>query len=420
MLHFSLHILLFFMNWVFVLSQQEYTIKDAEFWKIIIGLGMASLFIFATMYSLQPILPVFTAEFQIPISYASLSVSLTTVGLIIGLVTIGFLSDRQGRLLFIHLSIISSALILFIIPFMESFAFIVFFRFLQGSTLSGVLGAALAYMAEEIDQKHFGFAATLYISCNSLGGMIGRFFTGYLAESFSWEVALFILGSFGAITFILVLFTLPKSKKFIQSSKPLLEDMKGFLVHFKNPLLLLMFGLGIVLQMAFTGMWTFLPFHLLEEPYNLSLQQISYFYLAYSLGIVGAPIAGWLTVKFSLSQIRVAGVIILSGGMFIVLGSSIIAISIGLSVICLGFFISHSITTTTVSQAATHHKGSASSLYLVAYYLGVSMGTTLLTPLWDTFGWNGIILFTAFLPIVYVGIVKITQANQFHHYKKQP
>src|SRR5690625_7932308 len=98
--------------------------------------------------------------------------------------------------------------------------------------------------------------------------------------------------------------------------------------------------------------------------------------------------------------------------MFIVLGSSIIAISIGLSVICLGFFISHSITTTTVSQAATHHKGSASSLYLVAYYLGVSMGTTLLTPLWDTFGWNGIILFTAFLPIVYVGIVKITQANR--------
>src|SRR5690625_6723134 len=97
--------------------------------------------------------------------------------------------------------------------------------------------------------------------------------------------------------------------------------------------------------------------------------------------------------------------------MFIVLGSSIIAISIGLSVICLGFFVSLSITTTTVSQAATHHKGSASSLYLVAYYLGVSMGTTLLTPLWDKFSWYGIILFNAILLIVYVGIVIITQAN---------
>lgn len=397
------------MNWVFILSQLQYTIKDSAFWKIIIGLGMASLFIFATMYSLQPILPVFTEDFHIPISYASLSVSLTTVGLIIGLVTIGFLSDRKGRFLFIHLSIISSSILLFIIPLMESFSFIILFRFVQGFTLAGVPAAALAYMVEEIHPKYFGFAATLYISCNSLGGMIGRFITGYIAELHSWQMALYTLGGFGLITFLVVLFTLPKSKKFIQSSKPILEDMKGFLVHFKNPLLLLMFGLGIVLQTAFTGMWTFLPFHLLEEPYHLSLQQISYFYLAYSLGIVGAPIAGWLTNRFSIGQIRIVGVIILSIGLFITLGSSIIAISIGLSLVCLGFFVSHSITTTTVSQTATHQKGSASSLYLVAYYIGVAIGTTLLTPLWNAFSWNGIIIFTALLPVIYVAIVKMAQ-----------
>lgn len=400
-----------FMNWVFTLNQLEYTIKDAAFWKVIIGLGMSSIFIFATMYCLQPILPMFTKDFNIPISYASLSMSLTTVGLVLGLITIGFLSDRKGRLLFIHLSIICTTIILFILPFMESFGLIVFFRFLQGFTLSGVLGAALAYMAEEIDHKHFGFAATLYISCNSLGGMLGRFFTGYVAESSSWETALFILGGFGLITFFFVFFTLPKSKKFTQSTVTYLEDIKGFLIHFKNPLLLLMFGLGAILQISFTGMWTFLPFHLLEAPYQLSLQQISYFYLAYSLGIVGAPIAGWLVGRYSLSLIRVVGVIILSTGMFITLGSSIVAISVGLSIICLGFFVSHSIATTTVSQEATHHKGSASSLYLVAYYLGVSMGTTLLTPLWEHFSWNGIILCTAFLPIIYVGIVKLFQVN---------
>lgn len=391
--------------------QQGYTIKDAAFWKIIIGLGMTSLFIFATMYSLQPILPLFTETFNISISYASLSVSLTTVGLIFGLITIGFLSDRRGRLLFIYLSIFFTTVILFIIPFMESFGLIIFFRFVQGFALSGVLGAAIAYMAEEIAPKHFGFATTLYISCNSLGGMIGRFLTGYIADAFSWQTALFILGSFGLVTFLFVFFTLPTSKGFIQSTGTWLDDIKGFLVHLKNPLLLLMFGLGVVLQMAFTGMWTFLPFHLLAAPYHLPLQQISYFYIAYSLGIVGAPIAGWLAGKFSLSSIRIVGVIILSTGMFITLGSSILAISIGLSVICLGFFVSHSIASTTVTQTATHHKGSASSLYLVAYYIGVSLGTTVLTPLWEAYHWTGIILFTALLPIVYVGIVKLAQSQ---------
>src|SRR5699024_1981341 len=100
---------------------------------------MTSLFIFATMYNLQPILPIFTETFDIPISYASLSVSLTTVGLIFGLITIGFLSDRKGRLLFIYVSIMTTTIILFIIPLMLSFGLIIFFRFFQCFSLSGLL-----------------------------------------------------------------------------------------------------------------------------------------------------------------------------------------------------------------------------------------------------------------------------------------
>lgn len=393
------------------MNQQKYTIKDKAFWKIVIGLGAASFFIFATMYCMQPILPILTKDFDISISFASLSMSLSTVGLIIGLIVIGFLSDRKGRTLFIHLSIISTTILLFIIPLIESFLFVIILRFIQGFTLAGVLGAALAYMAEEIDQKHFGFATTLYIACNSAGGMMGRFITGFVAESFSWQTALYLLGVFGVIILLFCFFTLPKSKYFTQSTRLFMEDIAGFLYHFKNPSLLLMFGLGIVLQMSFTGMWTFLPFHLLDDPYNLTLQQISYFYFAYSLGVVGAPIAGWLVGKFSMSTIRLAGIIILSAGMFIVLGTSLLAISLGLGIICLGFFVSHSLTTATVSQVATHHKGSASSLYLVAYYIGVSAGTTLLAPLWEIFAWQGIVLFAAILPVVYVVIVKILQTK---------
>src|SRR5699024_7430210 len=184
-------------------------------------------------------------------------------------------------------------------------------------------------------------------------------------------------------------------------------DMKGFLVHFKHPTLLLLFGLGIVLQTAFTGMWTFLPFHLIEAPYHLTLKDISYFYLAYSFGIIVAPIAGWLSKQYSFHAIRIVGVVILSAGMFMMLGTPLLIISIGLSMICLGFFVSHAITTATVSQTATHHKGSASSLYLVSYYVGVAIGSTLLTPLWDHFAWQGIIIFSASIPVIYLSIVLI-------------
>lgn len=391
------------------MTQQEYTTRDFAFWRIVLGLGIASLFIFATMYSMQPLLPLLTKYYDISISYASLAMSVTTVGLIFGLITLGFLSDRRGRTVFIHLSIISTTILLFIIPFIQFFLLLVVFRFIQGFMLAGLLSTALAYMAEEIEPKYFGFATTLYIACNSIGGMMGRFATGYIAEQHSWETALFMLGFLGIVTFFILFFGLPKSRHFTIVESSFKKDMEGFLYHLKNPLLLLMFGLGMVLQIAFTGMWTFLPFHLLEEPYNLSLQQISYFYFAYSLGVIGAPIAGYLSTKFQMSTLRIIGVLFLSAGMLITMGESILLISIGLAVVCLGFFISHSLATATVSQTTTHHKGSASSLYLVAYYFGVSLGTTFLTPLWERFAWSGIVFFAAILPVIYVMIVKIYQ-----------
>src|SRR5699024_3372949 len=126
------------------MSDQRYTIKDVAYWKIVIGLGIASFFIFATIYCLQPILPLFTEAFQISITYASLSVSLSILGLIFGLMVSGFLSDRRGRLFFIHISVFTTAIILLLIPILSSFAFIIGFRFIQGIAFSGVLGAALA------------------------------------------------------------------------------------------------------------------------------------------------------------------------------------------------------------------------------------------------------------------------------------
>lgn len=389
--------------------KQGYTVRERSYWYVVLSLGLASFFNFATMYFFQPILPVLVEKFNVSISYASLTMSLHTIGLIIGLILLGFLSDRRGRRIFILLSILLTSVFAFILPLLPHFSLIVAIRIVQGFTLAGVLSAAMAYMSEELDPRYFSFAATLYISCNSLGGMTGRFVSGYLIESFSFAFAFYMLAIFGLVTFVVVAIFLPKSQYFMKSTKGIKEDFKGFLYHLKNPELLLMFGLGAVLQISFTGMWTFLPFHLMEEPFQLSLQQISYLYFAYSLGTIGAPLAGWLARHYPLSHLRIVGVVILTIGMLATLHSSLIGIIVGLSLICLGFFISHSLASATVSDCAKSFKGSASSLYLVSYYLGVAIGTTGLTPLWENFEWKGIITVTALFPMVYVLLIKWLQ-----------
>src|SRR5690625_6022773 len=82
-------------------QQRPYTIKDREFWKISVVLALGSFFIFACLYAVQPLLPVFVNVFHVSVSESSLSLSLTIAGLIIGLTVLGLLSDRYGRTFFI-------------------------------------------------------------------------------------------------------------------------------------------------------------------------------------------------------------------------------------------------------------------------------------------------------------------------------
>lgn len=136
----------------------------------------------------------------------------------------------------------------------------------------------LAYISEEIHPQSMGLATALYISCNALGGTIGRLMMGYLTENKSWEIAFLSLALFGSIIFIIVWLTLPKSRNFTIHRRYIREDLHGFWPHLKNPYLLLLFGFGIILQLSFTGMWSFIPYYLVEPPFLLSLKMISFIF----------------------------------------------------------------------------------------------------------------------------------------------
>ena len=218
---------------------------------------------------------------------------MSTVGLIIGLIVLGFFSDRNGRALYIKLSLIGSVVPLLLMPLTDSFLLIIILRFIQGFAFAGVPAAALAYISEEIHRQFASFATALYISSNALGGMIGRVLTGYITEHFSWAVAFYILAAAGTVIFAIILFTLPASRNFKPTNTSFTKDIEGFLFHLKNPALVVVFGLGIVLQLSFTGVWTFLPFYLMAQPFSLSLEMVSYTFFAYGLGVIGSPLAGW-------------------------------------------------------------------------------------------------------------------------------
>lgn len=371
---------------------ERYRIKDLNFWRIIIGFCLASCLIFANLYIVQPLLPEYARDFNISPTIASLSLTMSTISLIIGLLVFGFLSDRIGRLRILHWTLCLSVVPLFFIPLVDSYWWILFWRFMTGFALAGLPAVAVAYISEEVHIKYRGFAVSLYIASNALGGMAGRVIGGYFADLFGWKTTFYALGVIGMIIAIVCILSIPRSRYFQRYDRPIVEDVKGMALHLKNPILFIAFIFGVMLQINFTGIWTFIPFYLEGEPFYFSMKMISLLYLTYALGIIGSPFAGHLASRFGIVRILIAGVLIITFGNILTAMAKILFVIAGLSFVVLGFFIAHSMASTWVGMNAKHHKSGATSLYLVSYYFGVSVAGVINGLVWSHFQWSGIII----------------------------
>ncbi len=72
--------------------------------RLTLAMLFAGFSTFSLLYSVQPLLPLFAANYALSAEAASLAVSLATGPLAIGIVFAGFVSDRVGRLSLIHIS----------------------------------------------------------------------------------------------------------------------------------------------------------------------------------------------------------------------------------------------------------------------------------------------------------------------------
>ncbi|MCA0171191.1 MFS transporter [Bacillus sp. RAR_GA_16] len=381
--------------------EQRYTSKDAGFWRVAASLGCGALLIFSSLYAFQPLLPIFVREFQITPTTSSLLMSLPVITMIPGLLILGFVSDRYGRTIVMKVSLLFVLGLLLIMPLMKSFLFLLILRCIQGFFLAGIPASAMAYLADEVEPYTIGLATSIYIASNAMGGLGGRVATGYLTDLYSWQISFMFLGGFGLVATVCFYWLLPTSRFFEGGSRSVVKDMKGMFVHLKDHRLLSLFTLGFLIQVIFTGVWTYLPFYLEEDPFALSLKWISITYFAYILGVISPPVAGRISSNIGLRRTMIIGLSTLIVGVVLTVFQSISAVMIGLCIICAGFFIAHSMASASVAQTADHHKSGASSFYLISYYAGVAAGSSGVGVVWDIFGWSGVVsLGVLILPLI--------------------
>ncbi|WKE65196.1 MFS transporter [Gallaecimonas kandeliae] len=362
------------------------------FWQATLALSLGSFLIFANLYLTQPLLPMLAAQFGVSPLTASYSFTLSTLMLGLSLLLYGPLSDALGRRAIMLATMAGAVLCTLALSQVSSFGALLALRALQGFFLGGLPAIAIAYMGDEMSKPALVSAVGFYISANSLGGISGRLLGGFLGDGLGWPAAFGVVGLGSLLVLAVFAWLLPPSQGF--EAKPLhLKRMAGDLLgHLKNKLLLLSYAIGGLNFFIFVNQYSFLTFRLSAEPYALPARYLGLLFLTYLSGTLGSALSGRLAARFSQPLVMALGIALMMVGSLVSLATPLWAIMAGFLVSAFGFFLCHANASSWVSHNARQAKASASSLYLVFYYLGASLGGTYLAPFWHQGAWAGVVL----------------------------
>lgn len=353
------------------------------------ALYIAAVVALGDMYLTQPILPRLSHEFGIAPATAGLSVSAVVLLIALASTFIGPLSDRLGRKSVMVWSLALLAAPTLLCAFAPSFEALLVFRALQGLCIPGLTAVAVAHIADLVDADALGGAVGGWIAATVAGGLVGRVTSGVITDWLGWRAVFVLYAVLTAACAALLTVVIPRGAS--QVTTGLAAAYRGMLDHLKNRQLVGAYLIGGALFFGFIGIFTYLPYYLTAPPFGLPQTIVAFAYLSYAAGIVTSPLSGRLSVRIPRRRLITVGLLITMVGMLLTLIPALPVIVVSLFVVCSGMFTAQAIAPAYVNAAARQAKGSASALYLMAYYFGGTLGGSVPGLAWQRLGWPGVI-----------------------------
>jgi YNFM family putative membrane transporter len=152
----------------------------------------------------------------------------------------------------------------------------------------------------------------------------------------------------------------------------------------------MLFLVAFLAMGAFVTVYNYVGFRLAAPPYRLGQAQIGSIFLVYLIGMAASSWAGALADRFGRPPILVLGAAIALAGLGLSLAQPLALVILGVAAVTVGFFMAHSVASGWVGRLATENRSHASSLYLLAYYLGASLLGSAGGWFWRWGGWGAV------------------------------
>lgn len=372
--------------------------------RLSLALVVAGFATFALLYGVQPLLPLFAAEFQVSAAQSSLVVSMATGAMAFTFIPIGVVSDRVGRVPIITASLFGSSLLTLLSAFLPGWHTLLLMRALTGIALAGLPAIAMAYVAEEVDGKAVGSALGLYIGGSAIGGMLGRFAMTVIADVATWRWALAAAGAIGLGAALVFRRCVPPALGFT----PMRHTVGSFAIVtkclFRDAALPWLFAEGFLLMGVFVTIYNYAGFRLQAPPYSLGQAAVGAIFLVYIVGSVTSAWFGGLADRVGRRKVLWIPIVALAAGGALTAAHPLAAIIAGIIVVTIGFFAAHSTASSWVGRRASEGRAQAASLYMLFYYLGSSFVGSAGGLAWTWGGWPAVATFAVVLSLIALGI----------------
>jgi predicted MFS family arabinose efflux permease len=342
-------------------------------------------------------LPMLARIFHASKTGVGLTVSAATLGVAISSPLFGAFTERLPRKKVIVTSLIGVSVPTLLAATSTSLAQLVFWRFLEGITVPGILAVVVTYIGEEWPRQRVALIMSIYVSGTALGGFVGRVSAGILADRFNWRVSFLVLGAAALAGAAAVAAWLPRGCPAVappQKSGEMLSFPYQVQELFRSRRLVATFAVGFNVLFSLVGVFTWITFHLAAAPFLLSTTALSSLFFVYLVGLVVTPAAGFLITRVGL-RAGIAGAICCSiTGVLLTLAPSLPVVILGLAMLSSGVFISQTASQSHLRVAAPPGaRVTAAGLYFTCYYLGGTAAGVVPGAFWALGKWPACVAF---------------------------
>lgn len=354
-------------------------------WIMTIATGL----VVANIYYNQPLLVDIEHAFHIGSAKAGYVAMLTQIGYAAGMFFIAPMADmfERKRLILIAFAVDIVALIAAGCSSSINMLLIASFAVGAASLIPQLLVPMAAHLAHPSER---GRKIGIVMSGLLVGILLSRTLSGVIAAHFGWRSIFFIAAALMAIMGTLIFLFLPKVEADYNGNY---GDLMLSMVHIikEEPKLRFAAVRGALCFACFSIFWVSLPF-LMHQNFHKGSEIAGSFGLLGAAGALAAGFMGRLSDKmdaFKLSFFTLL-LILVSFVLFFFSGYYMVGLIIGVIVMDAGVQATHISNQAIIFTLNPGQRNRINTIYMVTYFIGGSLGTLLVSSIWDEYRWPGV------------------------------